>query len=147
MQHLYPLCGWEDGIIEPVCLAQGKCNRACSSLLVEQSRNPRRCPLVSLSKMASAALTMKDPLNAWASCIGSFMLPNVWASWSFFATQYISANLALVKEMATHSSVLAWRIPGTAEPGGPLSVGLHRVRQDWSYLAAAAVALVFLWFP
>ena len=37
---------------------------------------------------------------------------------------------ALEKEMATHSSVLAWRIPGTAEPGGLLSVGSHRVGHD-----------------
>ena len=37
---------------------------------------------------------------------------------------------ALEKEMATHSSVLAWRIPGTAEPGGLPSVGSHRVRHD-----------------
>ena len=37
---------------------------------------------------------------------------------------------ALEKEMATHSSVLAWRIPGTGEPGGMLSMGLHRVRHD-----------------
>ena len=44
---------------------------------------------------------------------------------------------ALEKEMATHSSVLAWRIPGTVEPGGPLSMGSHRVRHDWSDLAAA----------
>ena len=36
----------------------------------------------------------------------------------------------LEKEMATHSSVLAWRIPGTGEPGGLLSVGLHRVGHD-----------------
>ena len=34
------------------------------------------------------------------------------------------------KEMATHSSVLAWRIPGTAEPGGLLSMGSHRVGHD-----------------
>ena len=40
--------------------------------------------------------------------------------------------------MATHSSVLAWRIPGMAEPGGLPSLGLHRVRHDWSDLAAAA---------
>ena len=45
---------------------------------------------------------------------------------------------ALEKEMATHSSVLAWRIPGRGEPGGLLSVGSHRVRHDWSDLAAAA---------
>ena len=44
---------------------------------------------------------------------------------------------ALEKEMATHSSVLAWRIPGTGKPGGLLSMGSHRVGQDWSDLAAA----------
>ena len=37
---------------------------------------------------------------------------------------------ALEKEMATHSSDLAWRIPGIGEPGGLLSVGSHRVRHD-----------------
>ena len=37
---------------------------------------------------------------------------------------------ALEKEMATHSSVLAWRIPGTAEPGGLPSMGSHRVGRD-----------------
>ena len=37
---------------------------------------------------------------------------------------------ALEKEMATHSSVLAWRIPGTEEPGGLPSIGSHRVRHD-----------------
>ena len=39
---------------------------------------------------------------------------------------------------ATHSSVLAWRIPGTGEPGGLPSMGSHRVGHDWSDLAAAA---------
>ena len=42
--------------------------------------------------------------------------------------------------MATHSSVLAWRIPGTAEPGGLPSMGSHRVGHDWSDLAAGAAA-------
>ena len=46
----------------------------------------------------------------------------------------------LEKEMATHSSVLAWRIPVTGEPGGLPSMGLHRVGHDWSDLAAVAVA-------
>ena len=45
---------------------------------------------------------------------------------------------ALEKEMATHSSVLAWRIPGTGEAGGLPSLGSHRVGHDWSDLAAAA---------
>ena len=44
---------------------------------------------------------------------------------------------ALEKEMATHSSVLAWRIPGTGEPGGLPSMGSHRVRHDWSDLAVS----------
>ena len=45
---------------------------------------------------------------------------------------------ALEKEMAAHSSVLAWRIPGTGEPGGLPSMRSHRVGHDWSDLAAAA---------
>ena len=45
---------------------------------------------------------------------------------------------ALEKEMATHSSVLAWRIPGTGEPGWLPSMGSHRVGHDLSDLAAAA---------
>ena len=45
---------------------------------------------------------------------------------------------ALEKEMVIHSSILAWRIPGTGEPGGLLSMGLHRVGHDWNNLAAAA---------
>ena len=46
---------------------------------------------------------------------------------------------ALEKAMATHSSVFAWRIPGTGEPGGLLSLGLHRVGHNWSDLAAAGI--------
>ena len=45
--------------------------------------------------------------------------------------------------MATHSSTLAWRIPGTGEPGGLPSMGLHRVRHDWSDLAAATAYIIF----
>ena len=47
---------------------------------------------------------------------------------------------ALEKETAPHSSVLAWRIPGTEEPGGLPSMGSHRVGHDGSDLAAAAAA-------
>ena len=46
---------------------------------------------------------------------------------------------ALEKEMVTHSSVLAWRIPGAGEPGRLPLMGLHRVGHNWSDLAAAAV--------
>ena len=51
---------------------------------------------------------------------------------------------ALEKEMATHSSVLAWRIPGTGGPGGLPSMGSHRVRHEWSDLAAAAAFKEYL---
>ena len=48
---------------------------------------------------------------------------------------------ALEKEMATHSTILAWRIPGTAEPGGLPSMWSNRVGHDWSDLAAAAMCI------
>ena len=49
---------------------------------------------------------------------------------------------ALEKEMATHSSIFAWRIPGTEEPGRLPSTGSHRVGHDWSDLAAAAAGIL-----
>ena len=62
-----------------------------------------------------------------------------------FYASYISNNWEnkilereMEKAMATHSSVLAWRIQGSGEPAGLQSVGLHRVRHNWSNLAAAA---------
>ena len=48
--------------------------------------------------------------------------------------------------MATHSSVLAWRIPGTGEPGRLPSVGSHRVGHDWSDLATAAAVIPWSFF-
>ena len=64
------------------------------------------------------------------------------SKWPLFLLWFISF-IYLEKEMATHSSVLAWRIPGTGEPGGLPSMGSHRVRHDWSDLAAAAAAALF----
>ena len=55
--------------------------------------------------------------------------------------QHLLYCSGLEKEMATHSSVFAWRIPGTEELGGLLSMGLHRVGHDWSDLAAAAAVV------
>ena len=54
---------------------------------------------------------------------------------------------ALEKEMVTHSSVLAWRIPGMGEPGGLPSMGSHGVGHDWSDLTAAAAAFYYRGFP
>ena len=58
-----------------------------------------------------------------------FLTRHDWATSLSLFTFY-----ALEKEMATHSSVLTWRIPGTAEPGGLPSMGSHRVRHDWAIL-------------
>ena len=51
-------------------------------------------------------------------------------------------SLILEKEMATHSSVLAWRIPGTEEPNGLPSMGLHRAGHDWSNLVVVVVGKI-----
>ena len=59
---------------------------------------------------------------------GPFLLTKSWTRLSDFTFTFHFH--ALEKEMATHSSVLAWRIPGTGEPGGPPSMGLHRVGHD-----------------
>ena len=56
----------------------------------------------------------------------------------------IPSELNVVSMVYTHSSVLAWRIPGTGEPGGLWSMGSHRVGHDWSDLAAAAAAAWFM---
>ena len=60
---------------------------------------------------------------------------------------FTSHFYALEKEMASHSSVVAWRIPGTGEPGGLPSMGSHRVGHDWSDLAAVAADCSTPGFP
>ena len=74
--------------------------------------------------------------GAWWAAVLGVAKSRTWLS-NFTVTFHFPA---LEKEMATHSSVLAWRIPGTGEPGGLLSMGSHRVRHDWSDTAAAAAA-------
>ena len=131
----------------------------------------------SLSCTISLNLLNSCPLSQWchprisssvfpfSSCLQSF-----WASGSFLMSQLFTSRSQIIraldftftfhfhsleKEMATHSSVLAWRIPGTGEPGGLPSLGSPRVGHDWSDLAAAAAADSALvlsmniqeWFP
>ena len=70
--------------------------------------------------------------HGWKSLVGC----SPWGRWGLDTTEWLHFH-ALEKEIATHSSVLAWRIPGTVEPGGLPSMGSHRVRRNWSDLAAA----------
>ena len=74
--------------------------------------------------------------GAWWAAVHGVTKSRTWLSDFTFTFHFY----ALEKEMATHSSVLAWRIPGTGEPGGLPSMGSHRVGHDWSDLAAAAAA-------
>ena len=73
-------------------------------------------------------------------CVVILILKKKQHFWHFML-YYLKKGNALEKEMATHSSVLAWRIPGTGEPGGLSTLGSHRVGHDWSDLAAAAAAM------
>ena len=79
--------------------------------------------------------------GAWWAAVHGLAKSRTWLSDFTFTFHFH----ALEKEMATHSSVLARRIPGTGEPGGLPSVGSHRVGHDWSDLAAAAVDLYIIW--
>ena len=74
--------------------------------------------------------------GAWWATVHGVAKSWIWLS-DFTLTFHFHA---LEKEMATHSSVLAWRIPGTGEPCGLSPMGLHRVGHDWSDLAAAVAA-------
>ena len=67
--------------------------------------------------------------HGWRSLVG--YSPRVAKSWTRLSDFTFTFHFhALEKDMATHSSVLAWRIPGTGEPGGLTSMGLHRVGHD-----------------
>ena len=87
---------------------------------------------------------LENPMDggAWWAAVHGVAKSQTWLSDFTFTFHFH----ALEKGMATHSSVLSWRTPGTEEPGGLLSMGSHRVGHDWSDLAAAAAADVN-WSP
>ena len=76
---------------------------------------------------------LENPMDggAWKAEVHGVAEGRTWLHFHFHA---------LEKEIATRSSVLAWRIPGMAEPDGLPSMRSHRVGHDWSDLAAAAAA-------
>ena len=85
---------------------------------------------------------LKNPMDrgAWWAAVHGVPKSLTWLNDFTFTFHFH----ALEKEMATHSSVLAWRIPGTAEPGGLQSMGSHTVGHDWNHLAAAAKSLLMV---
>ena len=83
---------------------------------------------------------LENPMDggAWWAAVHGVAGSRTWLSDFTFTFHFH----ALEREVATHSSVLAWRIPGTVEPGGLLSMGSHSVGHDWSDLAAAEVSMI-----
>ena len=83
---------------------------------------------------------LENPMDggAWKAAVHGVPEGRTWLSDFTFTFHFH----ALEKEMATLSSIFAWRIPGIEEPSGLPSLGSHRVGQDWSDLAAAAAAAV-----
>ena len=79
---------------------------------------------------------LKNPMGrgAWWAAVHGVAKSRTWLSEFTFTFHFH----ALEKEMATYSTVLAWRIPGMAETGGLPSMESHRVGRDWSDFAAAA---------
>ena len=88
------------------------------------------------SKVAQSCLTLSDPMNCslLGSCVHGIFQARVleWGAIAFSTmqetwVQFLNWEDPLKKEMATHSSILAWRIPWTGEPGGLQSMGSQRV--------------------
>ena len=84
----------------------------------------------------SSPLAWKNPMDggAWWAAVHGVAKSRTWLSDLTFTFPFHE----LEKEMAVHSSVLAWRIPGNGKPSGLPSMRSHRVRHEWSDLAAAA---------
>ena len=89
------------------------------------------------------SLLLPGESHGWRSLVGCS--PWVATSWIRLSDFIFTFHFhALEKEMATHSSVLAWRIPGMGEPGGLPSMGSHRVGHDWNDLLVAVAAAEYL---
>ena len=97
-------------------------------------------PLVQRRQRHPSPVLLPGKFHGWRSLVGCKSMGSVRVrhDWVTSLSVFTLHFHALEKEMATHSSVLAWRIPGTGEPGGLPSMGSHKVGHDWSDLAAAA---------
>ena len=117
----------------PICIREHICNRTRSYEV--------QCTLFWRRKWQPTPVLLPGKSHGWRSLV----VYSPWGHKESDTTERLHFHFslhALEKEMATHSSVLAWRIPRTGEPGGLPSMGSHRVRHDWSDLAAAAAAVL-----
>ena len=101
---------------------------------IHRAKRPQWLSFLEIIRQLTVVL-LPGKSHGWRSLVGC----SPWGLEESDTTERLHFHFhALEKEMATHSSVLAWRIPGTEEPGGMPSMGLHRVGHNWSNLAAAA---------
>ena len=94
--------------------------------------------------LAPPPVLLTGKSHGWRSLVGC----SPWGREESDTTEWLTFTFyfhELEKEMATHSNVLAWRIPGMREPGGLPAMGSHRVGHDRSDLAAAAAAERLNW--
>ena len=113
---------------------QGRLNFSCSIELVQILFNKPMVPNGEGSGTSLQYSCLENPMGGgawWAAVYGVAKSQTRLSDFTFTFHFH-----ALEKKMATHSSVLAWRIPGTGERGGLPSMGSHRVGHDWSDLAA-----------
>ena len=127
--------------ISAVSLAPKRMSTADTTAEVGAGSRQLSCTREASEKaMAPTPVLLPGKSHGWRSLVGC----SPRGCWESDTTKWLPTFTfhfhALEKEMATHSSTRAWRIPGTGEPGGLPSMGSHRVGHDWSDLAAAAAA-------
>ena len=120
-----------EGAPEELSRDRGSIQEASHSLIVLSSSNLQKKKKKQLLEGNGTPLQyscLENPMDggAWKAAVHGVAESRTRLSNSTFTFHFP----ALEKEMATHSSVLAWRIPGMGEPGGLLSTGLHRVGHD-----------------
>ena len=100
---------------------------------ITKERDKRMSLFLVISSHYSAliGLPLEPPFTIWVVAQTVKNPPATWETWAWS----LHWEDPLEEDMATHSSILAWRIPGPEEPGGPQSMGSQRVGQDWSNLA------------
>ena len=107
----------------------------CSNPILKKLTYTNRSGLSTKNLFKTNQILDKVTTATWFQSVKDTVLPCVWPK-ILFAPPFLNLlNLLLLrstmeKKMATHSSILAWRIPGTEEPGGLPSVGAHRVGHD-----------------